>query len=136
MGTGDWWDSSSQPWGPGARWQECGHGKWARASWAESWEQEQEGQGSVAEQPAAARRRLEDAPAGGAGCEGAAAADEQAAIEERKRQHEKRVQRIVLAAIDAGIQPITAEGEELQMLDPHKLDEWVAANFPTGVPAW
>ncbi len=65
MGTEHWWDTPSQPWGSTARWQECGHGKWARASWAEAWEQEQGGHVSTAEQPAAARRRLEDAPAGG-----------------------------------------------------------------------
>ncbi len=137
MGTEHWWDSApSRPWSPAARWQECSHGKWARASWAESWEQEQEGQDFAAEQPAAARRRLEDAPAAVAGSGGATVADERAAIEERKRQYEKRVQSIVLAAIDVGIQPLTAEGEELHLLEPHKLDEWVAANFPTGVPTW
>ncbi len=136
MGTENWWDSaSSRPWGPSARWQECSHGKWARASWAESWEHEQEGQDFAAEQPAAARRRLEDAPAAAASSGGATAADERVAIEERKRQHEKRVQSIVLAAIDAGIQPLSTEGEELHLLAPHKLDEWVAANFPAGVPS-
>ncbi len=135
MGTGEWWDSSSQAWGPGARWQACGHGKWARASWADSWEGEQEGQGSTVEQPAAARRRLEDAPARGLCCEGAAGDQEQADVEERKRQYERRVQHIVTAAIDAGIQPLTADGEELQVLDPRRLDEWVATYFPEGVPA-
>ncbi len=135
MGTEDWWDkAASRSWGPAARWQECSHGKWARASWAESWEQEQEGQDYAAEQPAAARRRLEDAPAAPAGNGGAAAADERAAIEERKRQHERRVQDIISAAIDAGIQPLSSDGEELHLLEPHKLDEWMAANFPAGLP--
>ncbi len=135
MGTENWWDSASaQSWGPAARWQECSHGKWARTSWAESWEQEQEDRDLAAEQPAAARRRLEDAPAAMAIGGGAKAADEQAAIAERKRQHEKRVQGIVLAAIDAGVQPLTTEGEELHLLDPHRLDEWVAANLPAVVP--
>ncbi len=136
MGTEHWWDSGpAQPWGHTARWQECSHGKWAKASWAESWEREQEDHDYAAEQPAAARRRLEDAPAAAADGRGTKPTDEQAAAAERKRQHEKRVQAIIIAAIDAGIQPLTAEGEELHLLDPHRLDEWVAANFPAGVLA-
>ncbi len=135
MGTEHWWDSApAHSWGPAARWQECSHGKWARASWAESWEREQEDHDHAAGQPAAARRRLEDAPAATADGGAAKAADEQAEAAERKRQYEKRVHALIAAAIDAGIQPLTAEGEELHLLDPHRLDEWVAANFPAGVP--
>ncbi len=134
MGTEHWWDTSSQPWASTARWQECGHGKWARASWAEAWEQEQGDLDPAAEQPAAARRRLEDAPTGTAGGDATTASDEQAAAEDRKRQHERRVQGIISAAIDAGIQPLTAEGEELHMLEPHMLDRWVETYFPSGVP--
>ncbi len=124
MGSGYWWDSPNIGWGDGARWEERGHGKCARSSWADSWEQEREADGA-----APIRRRLEPSPASGAAAAPAGAVDEAAAAEQRKRQHAERVQRIVVAAIDAGVQPITASGEELQMLDPHALDAWVAENL-------
>ncbi len=127
MGTGEWWDSPNAEWAPGARWEACGHGKWARATWAEAWEQEQEGEGS-----ATARRRLEPAPPAPASASDAAGGGSPADAQQRKKQHEERVQRIVLAAIDAGVQPITPSGQELHMLDPHALDAWVAEHLPEG----
>ncbi len=140
MGTGEWWGGHGAGWEGATRWQECGYGKWARSgdSWADSWEQEHGGPTADPRQPPAARRRLEPAPptpqAMGSAGGSAIAVDEAALIEQRKRQHNERVQHIVLAAIDAGIQPITAAGDELCMLDPHQLDAWVAENFPAGVP--
>ncbi len=125
MGTGEWWDSPSAEWAPGARWEACGYGKWARASWAEEWEQEQEGGG-----PAAARRRLEPTPPAPAIASDAAGSGSPADVQRRKTQHDERVQRIVMAAIDAGVQPITQSGQELQMLDPPALDAWVAEHLP------
>ncbi len=65
----------------------------------------------------------------------AAVAAEVAEIEARKQQHNERVQRIVTTAIDMGVQPLTAQGEELQALDPHQLDAWVAENLQDA-PAW
>ncbi len=133
MGTGDWWDSPYTSWQGGSRWQACGHGKWSRSSWADAYELEQSTERAEGDQPPAARRRLEPAPAAGGGSGGAAAAGEAADGEQRRRQHEEKVQRIVLAAIDAGVQPITAAGEELQELDPRQLDEWIAEHFPAGM---
>ncbi len=36
-------------------------------------------------------------------------------------------------AIDAGVSPITPQGEELCMLDPQRLDAWVAEFFPAAL---
>ncbi len=130
MGTDNWWDSPSGGWNAGARWEERSHGKWARFSWADNWEEEHQAADS-----APVRRRLEPRAAAAAALPPADAADETAAAEQRKRQHGERLQRIVLAAIDAGVQPISASGEELHLLDPHALDAWVAENLPGAVAA-
>ncbi len=126
MGTGEWWDSG---WAEGARWQECGHGKWTRAAWADAWEQEQGGA-----EPAAARRRLDPAPPSStdAGTSTAIGNGGDGDAQQRKRLHNERVQRIVLAAIDAGVQPLSQSGEELSMLDPPALDAWVAEHLQGG----
>ncbi len=49
--------------------------------------------------------------------------------ETRKRLHGERLERVVAAAIDAGINPVTERGEDLRMLDTHQLDAWVAENL-------
>jgi hypothetical protein len=141
MGTGAWWEMPRAEWEAGTRWQECGHGKWARtrASWADSWEDERAREEEGAAQPPAARRRLEPAPPaqpretkeGGDG-QGEAAEDP----ERRSRLHSERVQRIVTAAIEAGIQPLTGAGEELQVLDANQLDAWAAENLPANGHGW
>jgi hypothetical protein len=131
MGTDNWWDKSTGRWDAGTRWEECGHGKWTRSSWADSWEQEQEAGGS-----AVARRRLEPAPPPSATAASDDPLDEAAAAEQRKRQHGERVQRIILAAIDAGVQPVSGTGEELHLLDPHALDAWAAENLPGSTFGW
>ncbi len=146
MDTDDWGcDDYQDPyWGPAARWEECGHGKWARSGtdWADSWEREHGRTADAPEQPPAARRRLEPAPPTpqcpqGSSDKGQASGtvDEGRLIEQRKRQHADRLQCIIRAAIDAGVQPLTHTGDDLQMLDPHQLDAWVAEHLPEGVPA-
>ncbi len=139
MGSGYWWDSPHEQWQQAVRWEPCGHGKWARSSWADSWEREY-GTGTAGDEaPAAARRRLDPQantpPEGGEGDAPPAATDEAADAARRKQQHDARVARIIQRAIDAGVQPITSAGEELQLLDPHRLDEWVAEKLP-GEPFW
>ncbi len=127
-----WWDAGYAGWGAGTRWEACGHGKWTRTSWADSWEMEVEQPSGDEGQPAAARRRLEPRAADGSGGASGGGADgggDAADTEARKRQHEARVERIVQAAIDAGVQPLTHDGEELRALDPHQLDAWVAENL-------
>ncbi len=49
---------------------------------------------------------------------------------QRRRMYEAKVAQIVTQAIEAGVQPITAEGVELHVLAPHQLDEWVAQHLP------
>ncbi len=132
METDDWWTPQHEGWHGGSRWQACGHGKWARSSWADAHEQERAEEGADGDPPPAARRRLEPAPAADDGNGGAAPAGDAAEEAQRRRQHEGRVQRIVHAAIDAGIQPITPAGEELQLLDARQLEEWIAVHFPAG----
>jgi hypothetical protein len=84
--------------------------------------------------PAPARRRLE--PSGEVGHDASAQANRQPASDDadaRKRQHAERVNRIVSMAIDAGINPLTAQGEELMLLDPPRLDAWVAEHLPAAL---
>ncbi len=144
MGTNDWWDGPTRRWSSGARWQACGHGHWSRASWADQMEEggdDDAGDGDL--QPAPARRRLEPADAG-AETRGAQRQQQQAQQPqqppatdtddgERKRRHEARVNQIVAMAIEAGVTPLTADGEELQLLDPHRLDAWVAERLPAAL---
>ncbi len=136
MGTGDWWDMPYDNWGAGVRWEACGHGKWTRASWADSWEREHGDGGTDASHPPSARRRLEPAAPKAAARGEAAATDEAADAAARKQQHTERAQKIVLATIDAGIQPLTATGEELHVRDPHQLDAWVAENPHNDMQYW
>ncbi len=134
MGTGAWWERSRADWEAGVRWEECGHGKWARSrsDWADAWEEERAHGGLEAAQPPAARRRLEptqptqarEAKEGSDG-QGGPADDP----ERRRQQHSERVQRIVNAAIDAGIQPLTSTGEDLLVLDANQLDAWAAEHL-------
>ncbi len=132
--SGDWWEDSHHQWQRSTHWEPTGYGKWARSSWADSWEQEHGQAADDGEQPPAARRRLDERPsaAGGAATAAAATAGEggTADTEQRIRQHRERVDIIIKSAIDAGIQPLTSLGEDLHVLDPHALDAWVAENFP------
>ncbi len=131
---GGWWHQSRAEWEEGARWQECGHGKWARArpSWADSWEAERDGDEGEADQPAAARRRLgpapQEPPKGTNHCDGDGG-DPTRDDARRRQLHAERVQRVVLAAIEAGVQPLTNSGDDLQLLDSEQLDAWVAENL-------
>ncbi len=139
MGTGDWWDAPARRWGEGARWQPSGHGKWQRASWAEQTEEEMYRPEEDDGPPAAARRRLGAAPAelrGGAAqsmvpAEGAAAPKDDP--EASKRKHAERLDQIISMAVDAGVTPLSQSGEDLQLLDPHQLDAWVAENLPSAL---
>ncbi len=143
MDTDEWGGSDYHDpyWGAASRWEACGHSKWTRAptDWADAWEREHTRPAEAGEQPPAARRRLEPAPAtpqlagGKEGSQGPT--DEAHLIEQRKRQHAERLQCIIQAAIDAGVQPLTQQGEELQFLDPHQLDAWVAEHLPEGALA-
>ncbi len=125
MGSGSWWDGPG--WQATARWMEDGHGKWSKASWADSWEDEYAAgdQGG----PAAKHRRQDEHVATAQG-----PADHAAAAAQAKQQHDARVAAIVQHAIDAGVQPLTAMGEELHLLDPHQLDAWVEENMPSLPP--
>ncbi len=130
---GNWWEESHHQWQRSTRWEPTGYGKWARSSWADSWEQEHGQADDGGEQPPAARRRLDDRPStdGGAAAAATATAAEGAVeAEQRNRQHRERVDAIVRSAIDAGIQPLTSQGEDLQVLDSNALDAWVADNLP------
>ncbi len=126
MGSGSWWETGTwmhhQP-----RWHECGHGKWAKSSWADAWEYEH-GDGGDAEaravEPTPKHRRQGEGttgePPSGAGA---------AAGTEASRQLAERAEAITLQAIDAGVQPLTADGDELHVLDANQLDAWVAEHL-------
>ncbi len=130
MGTGDWWDTPGAQWTSATRWQECGHGKWSRSSWADQWEQEHGRGDEGGDQPAAARRRLDPAPPAEEVAGGTMRAEELAEIERRKHLLAERVQRVIMGAIEAKVQPVTAQGEDLHVLDAGQLDSWVAENIP------
>ncbi len=151
MGTDNWWDSPGRSWETGTRWLPQGHGKWARGrdNWADQLEAEEHDAEGAVTQPAASRRRLGDdsgasgdgdgrrpqqqqrqqqpqpTAAGGPTCGQAAEAD----AAKQKQLHSERVSHIIHMAINAGINPVSASGEDLQLLDPHQLDAWVAENF-------
>ncbi len=140
MGTGEWWDAPTRRWGDGARWQPSGHGKWRRASWADQSEDMlQEYEEDESGPPPPARRRLEGAvkeQGGGSAHGGSAAASagtEADDPEAQKRRYAQRLEQIIDMAIAAGVNPLTDAGEDLRMLDPRQLDEWVAAKLPSAL---
>ncbi len=137
MGGGEWWDDPH--WKSRTKWTSSGYGQWSRTSWADSWEEERQQDGEEATQGAAKHRRKlgQSATSTSAEADGTAAAssvpsgEAEAAAAARLRQYNERVSAIVSTAIDRGIQPITDEGEELHVLTPAQLDEWVAAKLPS-----
>jgi hypothetical protein len=148
MGTGEWWDAPARRWGATARWQSCGYGHWSKASWADQLEDEQGGSDNDADcQPPTARRRL-----GGRDEDGAPQPQPQppqqptpttqqspserepsSGAAERQRKHSERVNHIVTLAVEAGVTPLTTSGEELIMLGPEQLEEWVAERLPSAL---
>ncbi len=158
MGTGDWWDTPERRWGGAARWRECGFGKWSKTSWADQLEEEQGrgGDGGDDGQPPAVRRRVEasgdertttDAtpqptqqqhqqrPVQQQATQGSssAAVDPNNTPEDRRRRHHERINHIVALAVEAGVTPLTASGEELIMLDEDQLHAWVAECLPSAL---
>ncbi len=139
MGSDYWWEDPGQQWHQSARWEARGHSKWQRSSWADSLEQEREDEATSGNPPAAVRRRLDpsvDAPAEGGGAAAPTpTVDEAAETAARRQQHANRVAHIIQRAIDRGVQPLTDEGEELQLLGPQQLAAWVETKLP-GEPLW
>ncbi len=148
--SGEWWDAHTRRWGSTVRWQAAGHGKWSRASWADQLEEEGGEQGDDSDPPPPARRRLETAD-DGQGAAGAAQQQQQPTTPnaasggttgtttsnndpaERARKHTERINAIVTMAIEAGVTPLTAKGEELCMLDAVQLEAWVAECLPAAL---
>ncbi len=135
-GDGGWWGGAQDHWQRTARWAPSGYGKWARTSWADSWESEQHGGRGACDddhdQPPPARRRLGDRSDAAAGSVAAAPATTGGPSDGdlRAKAHRERVELITQRAIDAGIQPLTSQGEDLCVLDSNALDAWVAERFP------
>ncbi len=139
MGSGEWWDEPH--WKTKTRWHPSGYGQWTRSSWADSWEEENHDEGDGDAEQGAAKHRRTHAPTPAPASEAAETAvasgatsggDAEAAAAARLRHYNERVAAIVARAIELGIQPLTDEGEELQILSPGQLDEWVAAKIPFG----
>ncbi len=139
MGSGQWWEGGAC-WHSQGTWRECGHGKWARASWADSWEEERtaaQGSGSEVEEPRAKSRRQEEADASAssrtaeaaAALPNAAADEANMAVAMARQQHADRLAMVITKAIDAGVQPLTPDGEELQVLDSKQLDALFAEHL-------
>ncbi len=127
MDTDDWWGMPARRWGGTTRWEANGHGKWTRSSWADQLEDEGDDDDDGGdEQRPTARRRVGPAAseqATGDACD----------PEEQRRRHEARVERITVMAIDAGVSPLTADGEELRLLDQPRLDAWIAEFLPAAL---
>ncbi len=149
---GEWWDTQARRWGGAVRWQAAGHSKWSRESWADQMEEEDADEDAAADPPPPARRRLEAAneqPTAGTDTQqqqqqhpiapGAAAAGSTAGGEPADgpgmaaKKHTERINRIVTMAIEAGVTPLTAQGEELCLLDPAQLEAWVAQCLPSAL---
>ncbi len=157
MDTDEFWDTPARRWGGTARWQACGHGHWARASWADQLEAEGDGQGDADGgdgQPPTARRRLEAADgdqaardAGGAQLQQQRQPTPQEAetsgsgggptdgcdTVQRARNLSARVDQIVTMAVQAGVTPLTRRGEELHKLTEAQLEAWVAECLPAAL---
>jgi hypothetical protein len=149
MDTDEWWDSPVRRWGGPVRWQATGHGKWSRASWADQLEEEGADADDGVDPPPPARRRLDatdtqqaagesaqqqpqqPAPSAAEGGKtGGNAGDDPATA---SKKHAERISRIVTMAIDAGVTPLTAKGEELCLLDATQLEAWVAEHLPSAL---
>ncbi len=137
MGSGEWWDEPR--WRTKSRWHPNGYGQWTRSSWADQWEEEYQCDDGAEQGAAKHRRTQEPAPApASAAAETADASgattdgDPEAAAAARLRHYNERVAAIIARAIELGIQPLTDEGEDLQLLSPGQLDAWVAAKLPFG----
>ncbi len=163
METDELGDSPTRRWGGPARWQACGHGQWARGSWADQLEAERGGQGDAMEedgQPPAARRRLETAdgeqarvasiqqqqqqqqqqpqqlPHAAQPTGGSATGSGPADggdPERRTRRLSDRLDHIVTMAVQAGVTPLTRRGEELHKISEAQLEEWVAECLPAAL---
>ncbi len=137
MGSDEWWDEPR--WKARTRWSPGGYGQWTRSSWADSWEEEHQDADDGGQSAAKHRRTHEPAPApvtvaaeSSAAGSAAAGGETEVAAAARLRQYNEKVEAIITRAIGLGIQPLTDNGEELQVLSPAQLDEWVAAKIPFG----
>ncbi len=127
MDTDDWWSAPTRRWGGAAHWESSGHGKWTRASWADQLEEEGDHADDDADdQRPTARRRVGPA-------EGEQTSGDACDPEEKRRKHEARIEQVTAMAIDAGVTPITADGEELRLLDQPRLDAWIAQHLPAAL---
>ncbi len=123
----------------GTKWMYCGHGKWQRSSWADDWEREQmeveapPSGDDDAGAPQRKNRRLDGAGGGGKQQEPAAPVADAAdgsASSDPANAHQEMLSGIINRAMAAGVQPLTHDGEELQMLDINQLSAWAAEHLP------
>ncbi len=137
MGSGEWWDEPR--WNARTKWSPSGYGQWTRTSWADSWEEERRDEDEAGQGAAKHRRTSEPAMAPATAAAESSAVGNVAAGREtelaaaaRLRQYNERVDAIIARAIELGIQPLTEDGEDLKVISPAQLDEWVAAKIPFG----
>ncbi len=148
VGSAGWWGGSpARRWCATTRWQTNGHGHWSKASWADQHEDAMDDDDDGGGQPPTARRRVE-----GKGDEDAQrrqatqahqqpppAAQQPSAsgtsddAQERQRKHHERINQIITLAVESGVTPLTSNGEELHLLGPEQLEEWVAACLPAAL---
>ncbi len=60
----------------------------------------------------------------------------EAAVQAAAQLHTRNVSQVVAAAIAQGIQPLTADGDDLIMLGPQALSEWAAEHLKQGAWSW
>ncbi len=60
----------------------------------------------------------------------------EAAVQAAAELHKRNVAQVVSTAIAQGVQPLTADGEELIMLGPQALSEWAAQHLQQGAWTW
>ncbi len=101
MGTGNWWESNTWKDQP-ARWEEQGHGKWTRTSWADAWEAEHvHAANDETGEPNPKHRRQEEAQADGQRGSTGAASPADGTMQQQLHQHQAAAAAAAAAAATA-----------------------------------
>ncbi len=130
----EWRPWEGNHWTATPQWQQRGYGRWSRGSWADQWEDEHGDY--IADQPQAKHRRHDESNEQQQAADEAAqaAAQQQLQLQQQQQaaaaqQYAAHIAAVVARAIDAGVQPLTDDGQDLCVLDAQRLAAWVATHL-------